>query len=453
MLMRSAFGMAILVTGIGSPLVPPSADVAEGAPRPNVLIILTDDQRIGSMGVLPTVRQQFGAQGTAFDEFFVTTPLCCPSRASIFTGRYMHNHGVDQNDTSAILSIDPRTMLPYYFQKSGYRTAIFGKYFNPWPFGRDPPNFDRWAVTNVRYYNSQFNVQGTVKRIKKYTTTYVGDRAVDFIEDSSESPRPWFLYLAPTAVHDPSEPEARYVDARVPPFETNPAVLEKDLSDKPSSARLRQESLRETKKRRALQLRTLLSVDDLVARVMKALRRTGEEDTIAIFTSDNGYFWGEHGLYDKRFPYIEAIKVPFYLRWPGHVTKGAVDSRLAANIDIAPTVLEAAGITPGHEVDGKSLLQDWDRDRLLIEYARDIPPLDVVPPWAGLLTSGSEYVEYYNDSGGITFREYYDREADPWQLTNVLGDDDPTNDLSPTVLRALSEQLASDASCRGTDCP
>jgi arylsulfatase A-like enzyme len=196
-----------------------------------------------------------------------------------------------------------------------------------------------------------------------------------------------------------------------------------------------------------------MSVDDLVGDLFDRLEALGEDErTMAVFMSDNGVLWAEHGLYGtKRFPYLPSVEVPLFLRWPGHVAGGIVDDRIVANIDIAPTVFDAVGLAPptDPEMDGASLLGAGRRDRLLLEYFRS-PDEPAVPTWAGTITDRYEYVEWYAEDGSITFREYYDLVADPWQLRNLLGDRRTGNDPDVGPLHA---RLSADRGCAGATCP
>ena len=198
-----------------------------------------------------------------------------------------------------------------------------------------------------------------------------------------------------------------------------------------------------------------MSVDDLVARLLRALGDLGERGaTMAFVISDNGMFWGEHGLVGKRQPYRESVRVPFLMRWPGHVQPGSHAARLVANLDIAPTALQAAGIDPAGlqpEIDGRSLLGGDRRDHLLLEYYLDPGKSADIPSWAAIWRPDVEYVEY-DETGAAapSFREYYDLQADPWQLRNLLGDGRPGND-PPTA--ALQAQLLADRACQGTSGP
>jgi large repetitive protein len=263
--------------------------------------------------------------------------------------------------------------------------------------------------------------------------------------------KPWFLYVTPSAPHAPFTPEPKYVDAPVPPFSANPAFLETDRRDKPP-ARL-QPTMDPTAalNHRIAQLRTLKSADDLVSKLFSTLAKVGEaNNTLAFFVSDNGYLWGEHALEGKRYPYTHSIGVPFFMRWPARIAGGGVDQRIVANIDLAPTIMEAAGLERDPAVDGMSLLGSGSRSRLLTEVLRGFPT------WASIRTTSYQYIEYYEDdewSPGLQpiFREYYDLTADPWQLTNALGDSDPSNDPSPQTLQTLQRQLANDLACAGRD--
>lgn len=178
-------------------------------------------------------------------------------------------------------------------------------------------------------------------------------------------------------------------------------------------------------------------------------------NTLAFFMSDNGLLMGEHGLQLKRFPYPMSQEIPLHMRWPaGGVPGGEVDDRIVANIDILPTVLEAAGLEDSleHEVDGRSLLGFQRRNRLLLEHFADSKRQ--VPTWASLITDREQYTEYYQIDGATrSFREYYDVVSDPWHKKNTLGDDNPHNDPAPLTLQLLTNQLTADRGCAGANCP
>ncbi len=473
---RAAAALAILAlaaactpgtTGHHSPPSTPTAVTGTTStskpPRPpNVLIVVTDDQRSGSLDVMPRTRRIFGDEGTLYLNAFVADPLCCPSRASILTGRYDHNNGVLGNGDA--LKLDQDTTIARYLQDAGYHTGIVGKFLNTWPLDRDPPHFDRWSIFNNGYNNTSWNVQGSPETVGEYSTSFVSDQAVEFLRQSeSNDSQPWFLYVATSAPHDPWIPEPKYDTAPLPPFRQNPAMLETDTSDKPPWV---QEAIKLTPERiaqnRAGQLRTLLSVDDMVARLFRTLHMLGEDrNTLAFFLSDNGFLWGEHGvagdrgeqetgftrITGKRLPYTQSIHVPFMVRWPGHIRSGVVDPRFVMNVDIAPTIMSAAGLRadPSAPMDGRSLLSGQSRDRMFFEYFVD-PLYPPIPSWGSVRTESFQYVEYYGASGKVIFREYYDLKADPFQLDNLFGDSDPSND---PLVSELSHEIRVDSGCRG----
>jgi arylsulfatase A-like enzyme len=425
---------------------------AGGTPPPNILVIVTDDQRAdGTMDVMPQTRQWFETGGTKFTNAFVADPQCCPSRSAIFSGRYVHNHGVRTNDLSP--NLDQRYTLQKYLHDAGYLTGAYGKYLNAWNLLHNPPNFDKWSIFTAGYTPLRVNEQGVVKGVTQYATSYISDKAVQFLQDAeANDSKPWFLYLATTAPHSPFTPETKYANASVPAFQPNPAQSESDRSDKPPWVQNQQIDSATNISRHDNQLRTLLSVDDLVNTVFQTLEATGESsDTLAIFISDNGYEWGDHGLTEKGFPYLESTRVPMYMRWPSHVAAGATDSSLVNSVDLAPTLLDAAGgITPTLPMDGKSMLGSPSRGRLLTEFYKDDE--GNTPSWASLVSPTYQYNEYYNqnDPRKILYREYYDLTNDPYQLTNLLDDGNSAND-PPTA--SLSAQLAADVHCSGSACP
>jgi arylsulfatase A-like enzyme len=376
--------------------------------------------------------------------------LCCPSRASIFTGQYVHNHRVTNNGKGRL--IPQRRTFQRYLDDAGYRTAIAGKYLNA--FGaNDPPHFDRWAVWRSGFHDARFNVNGTTRTVA-YSTRFIARKAVGYLRSFDRNDTaPWLLYVAPNAPHLPSNPEARYANAAVPRWKRNPAVRERDRSDKPPYVRRRSVNLDFVRAHRRDQLRTLMSVDDLVQRILTQVSALNERRrTLAVFTSDNGYLWGEHRLNTKRHPYIQSVKIPLLTRWPGHVAHGVTRGRPVTNVDIAATVFDAAGISPDHALDGDSLLASRSRDRILLEYFRDIHQRDI-PPWASTLTSRFQYTEYYDNDGRVRFKEYYRLRRDPWQLRNVLRDGNPRNNPSSDRLRRLHANLRRDRNCAGAACP
>lgn len=451
---RPAATVAVLVlwaVALAPSSGPPAS--AQSGGRPNVLIILTDDQRIESMGPMRRTRAWFKRGGTEFVNAYVTTPLCCPSRASILTGRYAHNHRVRTNADAH--ELDPGSTLQRYLGDAGYRTGIVGKYLNSWT-GR-PSLFEQWhTFENVsKYKGARFNSNGVVHKVKKYSTDYIADRARGLIRQFElTDSKPWFLVVSTWAPHTPAQAAKRHRNSKVGKWAGNPAVFETDRSDKPPYVQAKSAGLKGGQRLRERQLRTLKAVDELVERVFRTMTTLGEAgDTLAFFLSDNGIMWAEHGMKSKTTPYTAAIKVPLFVRWPGTVPRKVADPRIAANIDLAPTILDAAGITPDPEypLDGRSLLGGTTRDRLLLELTGGNNQIDA-PTWASTLTPEYQYIEYYEDlSGAVTFREYYDLVNDPYQLENLLADPDPENDPPIDEQSALGLRLARDRRCQGTE--
>jgi arylsulfatase A-like enzyme len=459
---RGATFVAVVSVLIAAGLAASSVAAAAGS-RPNVLLIVTDDQRAsGTMQVMPETRRWLARGGTEFERAFATTPLCCPSRASILSGRYAHNHRVLRNDDGQ--AFDPATSLERHLADSGYATALVGKYLNGWPLERPPGQFDQFWMTLGGYRGTEWNVNGELGAVDRYSTSYVGATARRYIEQRERRDRrPWFLYVAPSAPHGTFEadggvgfePQRRYARAPVGPFRRNPAVEEQDLSDKPrfldELARSVPPGVPGPRATRKGQLRLLMSVDDQVGALRESLRREGElRHTLVIFTSDNGLLWGEHGgLSIKDLPYPPATQVPLLASWPGRVEEGGEDQRLVANVDLAPTILDAAGaddVAAG--LDGRSLLDpSWTRERLLLEYF-GLPGR--IPPWAGVLTTEAQLTVYRDPQTGARSYEFYDGTGDPWQLENPYGTPNPLDD--PVVLQELA-WLEHARDCAGATCP
>jgi arylsulfatase A-like enzyme len=417
---------------------------------PNILVIMTDDQRpSGTLSVMPATRRLFVEGGTKFENALATTPMCCPSRATLFSGRYAHNHGVLLNVEENPEGFHQMQTSQKYLGDSGYRTGIFGKYLNGWDLTRDPPHFDDWAIFSNSapdgYHNGMWNVDGQLQRISDYSTTYIRERALDFIGDTDR--RPWLLFLHTAAPHPPFTPEPRYQGAPVPRFKPNPAVKETDLSDKHPFVRRLQTRPETARSERRKQLRTLMSVDDLVEEVLRLVDERGEtENTLVFFLSDNGFLWGEHGLTRKMVPYEESVGIPLLMRWPETVSPGRVDSRLVATNDVPATIVDAAGLESREPMDGRSLLDDWDRERLLLEFWA----AHGRPTWAATRTKTDVYIEYYKrDAETVTYREFYDLRNDPFQTRN-LADFAEGRELD---LKARARTLAADRRCRGLNCP
>jgi arylsulfatase A-like enzyme len=432
-------------------LTPPAVAQRDQGEPPNLLVVMTDDQRAdGTMAVMPETRRRVGRQGVTFTQAHATTPKCCPSRASFFTGRYAHNHGVISNSRGA--NLDQSQTVQRLVQLRGYRTAIFGKYLNAWPVEVNPPFFDEWAISNGGYENTFWNMDGRVRRKHRYSTDLVADQAVKFIRqaDRRDDAEPWLAWVTPYAPHLPSTPAERHLDAPLPFFPLTPAMQETDLTDKPDFL----EKARNEETRLAIARddgrRSLMAVDQMVGRLMNELKKRKETaSTLVVFTSDNGFMLGEHGgVVGKDLPYPASTRIPLLVRWPGHFRPRRTSAKLVANIDVATTLLDAAGVD--RQTDGRSLLERGRRQSLLVEsrgsYAEDRAPR--LPAFQSLRTANFRYAEYYrHNTSDLIFREYYDLRDDPWELENQA------EALSPERRAELSQQLKDFGACKGRACP
>lgn len=413
--------------------------------KPSIILILTDDQPWWMMDPLPTVRMDLvGDHGVTFGEATATTPLCAPSRASILTGRFTHNHGVAFNFYPyAFWALDDSSTVATWLHDAGYRTGLFGKYMNGYlggaprsdytgPLPYRPPGWDEWhPYTALDFFNYGLIDNDHEVRYgsadEDYATDVLAAKVVDFIRSSGN--QPFFLYFAPYAPHDPATPAPRHVGRYdgVPPWRPL-SYDEADVSDKAGTIReqplLSPDRIAYADNLHQHALESLLSVDDAVAAVLQALRDMGrDEDTIIVFTTDNGVALGEHRWIGKLCPYEECIRVPFVVRYPRLVGSPRVDDRFVTNIDLAPTFAEFAGATPASPVDGTSFASlldgsasEWRTD-MLHEMTWGITP----PAYRVVRTDRWVYVEYAPSAYGIE-AELFDRAVDPWQLTSVAGD-------------------------------
>ncbi|MGH3387457.1 MAG: sulfatase family protein [Actinomadura sp.] len=456
---RFLSGSVTAAAAMAAPLLVPTRASAD-RPHPNVLVVITDDQPLGTDWAMPRTVGWLAGRGVDLANGFATTPLCAPSRASIFTGQYAHNHGVRSNGHSA--NLDHDATVQRYLRQAGYRTGLYGKFLNGWDVQDAPPYFDEWGVLGrPTYERGIWNLDGAVRAIPGYTTDVVRHEALGFLRRRAADHRPWLLYLTPYAPHAPNTPDAAYADSPVPAWPGRPSLVETDKSDKPPYIQAAHATVAAGERVRAAQLRTLRSVDDLVAAVHDQLLRMGQLDhTLVFFIGDNGFAWSDHGWHRKSVPYSPVIRVPFRFSWPAAgLNTGRVDERLAANIDIAPTILQAAGLRPDgrHPMDGHSLLTPHRRDHLLTEFWKPGRKKPGPPTWASLVTPAAQYTEYYDThldrsgspvgSGEVAFREYYDLAADPYQLDNLLRPAGPRPDLP---IGELAGRLALDRRSAGT---
>jgi arylsulfatase A-like enzyme len=349
--------------------------------RPNVVLVMTDDQSVAQMRAMPKTRAMFGAAGIDFTRAYAAQPLCCPNRATLLTGQYPHNHGVRDNEPpqGGYRKLDHSETLPVWLNRAGYRTGFIGKYMNGYAqVGDIPPGWDHWAgMVEFGYYDFTLNVDGQRVRYGRgaanYQTDVLADRAADFINRSARAQEPFFLYVAPVAPHidglrsdigESDNPEAAprhqgdYRNA-IAPRTSN--YNETDVSDKPRYVRKRRRLSQD--KRAAIDrhwrstLESLKAVDDMVMRLRDRLRASGElSQTLFVFTSDNGYFFGNHrGFCCKDEIYEEAARVPLLVRGPG-LPAGVARDQLVSSVDLAPTILGLTEARAGRVVDGVSLV-------------------------------------------------------------------------------------------------
>jgi arylsulfatase A-like enzyme len=422
---RKASAPRIALALVAFALALPAA--AQGA-RPNIVLILTDDQRWDTVSAMPQVMSRLVGHGVTFSNGLVVNPLCCPSRASILTGRYSHSTRVYSNNPplGGFASFRDNSTIATWLHTGGYRTAFVGKYLNCYVFNPYvPPGWNRWfAFANLGYYSYGLNVDGAIDAYRPrstYSTDRLASEAVRFIRTTRP---PFFLYFAPYAPHAPAVPAARHEGAfpSLPPWRP-PSWNEADVSDKPAWVQAWPiNTSRGIDNFRRRQLQTLLAVDQAVARILNALAGTGRlHNTIVVFTSDNGFFWREHRLIGKSAAYEESIRVPFVVRYDRLVAQARDDPRLVANIDLAPTFAAAAGVS-AHHAEGRSLLPllgsaptGW-RNRLLIEHLQ-ARSQGGIPTYCALRNERYTFVVYRNGE-----RELYDLVQDPNELQNVARD-------------------------------
>ena len=411
---------------------PADSKVAVGH-APNIVLILTNDQRFDTLWAMPTVESQLVAKGIEFTKGYISNPVCCPSRSSILTGLYSHTTGVYTNDPSQPYGGFPAfhdgSTVSTWLHDDGYRTALIGKYLNGYSGSYVPPGWDRWFVTwdGHGYYDYQANSDGTVtthgSASTEYSTDVLARQATDFI-GSTQDAQPLFLYFAPHAPHAPATPAPRDAHA-FSKLEPNrpPNYNEADVSDKPAYIRdepqLSGEAAAAVDRFRRDQYRTLLATDRAVASILDALTASGRiSNTMIVFMSDNGMLWGEHRWANKLVPYEESARVPFVVRYDPLIAAPRTDGHLVVNIDLAPTFAQLAGVdTPA--VEGRSLLPlltsseaPWRTDFLMEHLRMDVGG---VPTYCAVHSERYVYVDYITGE-----EELYDLARDPFELQNEV---------------------------------
>ncbi len=508
---RLAFAGAALFAAAGLGLAAfhpvPGAPAAAHAARtasPNVVLIQTDDQAISQFTreVMPNTKRLLGQHGTTFKSYIATTAQCCPSRASLITGQYAHNHGVTSNELAYPALEDKRNVLPVWLRQAGYRTIHVGKFLNGYkriadPASDVPPGWDQWRlVLGNNYYDYDYYVNGRVlhhgTRPSDHVTQVLNRDAARLVHRYAPRRRPFFLELDHRAPHSggrrdqvsrcrraavPERRDLRLLRGASSP--RPPSFNERDVSDKPTALRtmprLGDLQRKQVSKRWRCAVASLAGVDRGVARVYRAVKDAGElGKTIFIFLSDNGFFFGQHRLPDgKVFPYEEALHLPLVITLPKRFRDGKprlpTTRRPVANIDVAPTILDLARAQPCppagscRTMDGRSLTPlmtrsgGWPAGRgLLTEFSSPSPSARSICQYAGIRTRGTIYLEYSRaadpstqECEAIDEREWYDLEGDPFQLQNQCFGGDPANCPAGGERLELDARLIRLGNCAG----
>ena len=483
---------------------PDAAAQSGAAKKPNIIFIQTDDQTLESFRseVMPnTTKLIAGGGGTTFTQAVVTTPLCCPSRITSLTAQYGHNNGVLSNRPGYAGLEEPRNVLPEWLREAGYVTAHLGKWLHQYervtkPKTKPAPGWDEWytALEPRAYYDYTLYVNGDKEKHddsdRDHLTNVLNRTAIQLIRKYVPKDKPLFLQLDQYAPHAGPGRDNRCVNAPVPTpgdeklfrgakLPEPPSFNEEDISDKPSFIKdlpaLGKKATASIKRRYRCALASLAGVDRGVKKIWQALGQTGERDnTVLVFMSDNGFFFGEHRLPKSKFRvYEEAVRVPLAIRVPGSVLGGTpvaeVDQQVA-NLDVPVTLLELAGATPCagscRVMDGRSLLElmrgdasAWPQDRAIeIEFKEKGVPSELSAScvFAAVRTVSELYVQHTSvpEAGGETCRpaneiEHYDLADDPFQLDNLF----PAQPDSPAAQKqqALKARLDKLRDCAGIE--
>lgn len=462
----------------------PSREQDEGdVDPPNILFIFTDDHDTGAIGayggrlagVAPTPNlDRLASEGMLFRNAFVTNAICAPSRAVILTGKHSHLNGVRDN---GIRFDSSQVTFPKLLQDAGYQTAIVGK----WHLKSEPTGFDYWNVLPGQgdYYNPRFRTPEGIVQETGYVTDIITDKALDWLENGRDAARPFMLMYQHKAPHRPWLPElehlTRFENVEIP----EPATLFDDYEGRTSAAKTQEmtiarhfmegwdlkiaggerwegidRQLNEEQRARLLAfyekeneaysrlegddlvrwkyqrymkdyLGTIASVDENIGRMLDYLEENDLlENTVVVYSSDQGFFLGEHGWFDKRWMYEESLRTPLIVRWPGVVEPHSENTDLVQNLDFAPTFLDLAGVTVPSEMQGMSLVpllkgstpNNW-RDAIYYHYY-EYPAAHMVQRHYGVRTDRYKLIHYYP----IDEWELFDLERDPDELQSVYGD-------------------------------
>ena len=430
--------------------------------KPNFLFILVDDQPYDAVGFsnrypflkTPNI-DKLAKQGVNVENFFVTQSICSPSRASFLTGTYPHIHGVNQNNKH----VDPdwSNYAPYssHLQNSGYETAHIGKIHMAWKRDKEHirPGFDYWFsfIGQGKYFDPKVNDNGVEMQLEGYMTDILTDKTIDWLKNKRDPNKPFSLNLWHKAVHEKHLPAPRHKDLYnnedlpTPPYDTH----KETFKGKPEWLRRKTFGFKWNKndkipdelpeitwpinKHKYMQLlRSLIAVDESLGEVIKTLDEMGElENTVIIYSSDNGYFMGDHTFLDKRLAYENSMRVPMIIRYPKLITKNSFVKEQCLNIDIAPTILDLAGVKKPTYMQGESMVKlisgkkdkSWRKSMLFEYYVDDAWPY-AGPNQVAVRTNKYKLIDNFLEDD---IDELYDLIKDPGEMKNLINDDNYNN--------------------------
>jgi arylsulfatase A-like enzyme len=452
---RAAGFIAVIVAaavGLGALPAPAAGPVVDG--RPNIVLITTDDMTDYDLQWMPQTKRLMRSRGFEFTEFLSPHPLCCPARAELMTGQYAHNNGVLSNKGSRGGSAlrDRDNNVGRWLHDAGYQTAFVGKFFNQFdrvvPLGWDHFNYSMRGT----YAPYDFNYSEEPRPIEdEYTADYVGRKTIDYVSEFKDK-GPFFIWASHIAPHGmlvngrwgppvPADRHAGLYRTETPPFLAKPSFNERSVLDKPQHMRRARVSRDRMISLFRSRIRSLRAVDDQLGALLAELERTGErENTVILFTSDNGYLLGEHRLTEKNYLYEEALQVPMLLRGPG-IPVGKT-SEMATMVDVASTVADLAGLVPPRLQDGRSMLPitrgEPGHRRVLIQAGGETEGVEWL--FRGVRDARWTYAEHHTGAA-----ELYDRKTDPYELTNVSG-------KKPRVSARYAAMLDRLRDCSGASC-
>ena len=430
--------------------------------KPNFLFILVDDQPYDAVGFsnrypflkTPNI-DKLAKEGVNIENFFVTQSICSPSRASFLTGTYPHIHGVNQNNKH----VDPdwQNYAPYstHLQNSGYETAHIGKIHMAWKRGKEHirPGFDYWFsfIGQGQYFDPKVNDNGVEMKLEGYMTDILTDKTIDWLKNKRDTNKPFSLNLWHKAVHERHLPAPRHKDLYknedlpTPPYDTH----KETFKGKPEWLRRKTYGFKWNEndkipdelpeitwpinKQKYMQLlRSLIAVDESLGQVIKTLDEMGElENTVIIYSSDNGYFMGEHTFLDKRLAYENSMRVPMIIRYPKLITKNSIVKEQCLNIDIAPTILDLAGVKKPSYMQGESMVKlisgkkdkSWRKSMLFEYYVDDAWPY-AGPNQVAVRTNKYKLIDNFLEDD---IDELYDLVNDPGEMKNLINNDNYNN--------------------------